>query len=164
MSKYDRDYEDFLEEKYLNENIDEENEKEDIKEIINEYFNKDRFIEYTNSNNKEYLEFLFQKINMENKEQKNKLLELLKKASFQGQSTIKDKINYIILYLKYKYSLITGNVLYNFFNEIKSGNENNMNENDYNNFILMNFNKETINLNDEEEKEIFNNLLIELID
>ena len=39
-----------------------------------------------------------------------------------------------------------------------------MSEADYKNFILMNFNKETINLIDEEENKNFTNLLMEIIE
>ena len=171
MSKYDKEYEDYLEEDYINRNLDTENEKEELEEIINKYFNKEAIKEYTNKDNKEYLEFLFQKIIRDDKEnntskyeQKNKILDLLKKASFQKQNSSKDKIDYIIFYLKNKYSIITGKILYSLFNNLKSKDDNNMSVSDYKNFILMNFNKETINLENEEEKENFTNLLLELID
>ena len=39
-----------------------------------------------------------------------------------------------------------------------------MTQSDYKNFILMNFNKETINLNNDEENKIFYDLLLELYD
>ena len=171
MSIYDKNLEDYLEEEYLNKSIDDDNEKEDIENIINKYFNKETIKEYTNSNNKEYLDFLFQKIIKDDKdndtikyEQKNNYLELLKKTYFQNQSTPKDKVNFLIFYLKNKYSVITGKSLYEFFSNIKGEDDENMDENDYKNFILMNFNKETINLNNKEEEETFTNLLIELID
>ena len=171
MSKYDKEYEDYLEEDYINRNLDTENEKEELEEIINKYFNKEAIKEYTNKDNKEYLEFLFQKIIRDDKEnntskyeQKNKILDLLKKSSFQKQNSSKDKIDYIIFYLKNKYSIITGKILYSLFNNLKSKDDNNMSVSDYKNFILMNFNKETINLENEEEKENFTNLLLELID
>ena len=171
MSIYDKNLEDYLEEEYLNKSIDDDNEKEDIETIINKYFNRETIKEYTNSNNKEYLDFLFQKIIKDDKEndtlkyeQKNNYLELLKKTYFQNQSTPKDKVNFLIFYLKNKYSVITGKSLYEFFSNIKGDEDENMDENDYKNFILMNFNKETINLNNKEEEETFTNLLIELID
>ena len=171
MSIYDKNLEDYLEEEYLNKSIDDDNEKEDIENIINKYFNKETIKEYTNSNNKEYLDFLFQKIIKDDKdndtikyEQKNNYLELLKKTYFQNQSTPKDKVNFLIFYLKNKYSVITGKSLYEFFSNIKGEDDESMDENDYKNFILMNFNKETINLNNKEEEETFTNLLIELID
>ena len=171
MSLYDKTLEDYLEEEYLNKSIDDDNEKEDIETIINKYFNRETIKEYTNSNNKEYLDFLFQKIIKDDKEndtlkyeQKNNYLELLKKTYFQNQSTPKDKVNFLIFYLKNKYSVITGKSLYEFFSNIKGDDDENMDENDYKNFILMNFNKETINLNNKEEEETFTNLLIELID
>ena len=171
MSIYDKNLEDYLEEEYLNKSIDVDNEKEDIETIINKYFNRETIKEYTNSNNKEYLDFLFQKIIKDDKEndtlkyeQKNNYLELLKKTYFQNQSTPKDKVNFLIFYLKNKYSVITGKSLYEFFSNIKGDDDENMDENDYKNFILMNFNKETINLNNKEEEETFTNLLIELID
>ena len=171
MSIYDKNLEDYLEEEYLNKSIDDDNEKEDIETIINKYFNRETIKEYTNSNNKEYLDFLFQKIIKDDKEndtlkyeQKNNYLELLKKTYFQNQSTPKDKVNFLIFYLKNKYSVITGKSLYEFFSNIKGDDDENMDENDYKNFILMNFNKETINLNNKEEEETFTNLLIELID
>ena len=167
MSIYDKNLEDYLEEEYLNKSIDVDNEKEDIETIINKYFNRETIKEYTNSNNKEYLDFLFQKIIKDDKEndtlkyeQKNNYLELLKKTYFQNQSTPKDKVNFLIFYLKNKYSVITGKSLYEFFSNIKGDDDENMDENDYKNFILMNFNKETINLNNKEEEETFTNLLI----
>ena len=171
MSKYDKDYEDYLEEEYLNHKIDRDNDNEDIEEIINKYFNKELIKEYTNNDNQEYLDFLFQKIiNEDNEnntskiEQKKDFLDLLKKTYFQKQSSTKDKINYLILYLKNKYSIITGKILYSLFNTDKNKDENNMSESDYKNFILMNFNKETIDLNNEKEKQNFINLLLEIID
>ena len=51
MSKFDRYLEDYLEEDYLNQNIDEVNEKEDIENIINEYFNREKIKSYTDPNN-----------------------------------------------------------------------------------------------------------------
>ena len=169
MSRYDREMEDYLEEEYLKQNIDSETEKEDIEYIINKYFNKQTIKEYTNKDNKEYLDFLFQKINSDKKdndtpkhEQKYKYLNQIKKTYFQKQTTTKDKIDYFILYLKNKYCVISGEVLYSFFNSTKNKEENNMTANDYKNFILMNFNKETINLNNTEERKIFSDLLLEL--
>ena len=170
MSKYDNEYEDYLEEEYLNQNL--ENEDEKIEDIINDYFNKETIKEYTNKDNKEYLDFLFQTIIKEDKEkntkkyeQKNKYLDLLKKAYFQKQSSTKEKINFLIFYLKNKYSVITGEILYSFFNNNeKDKDENSMTQSDYKNFILMNFNKETINLNNDEENKIFYDLLLELYD
>ena len=169
MSRYDREMEDYLEEEYLKQNIDSETEKEDIEYIINKYFNKQTIKEYTNKDNKEYLDFLFQKINTDKKdndtpkhEQKYKYLNQIKKTYFQKQTNTKDKIDYFILYLKNKYCVISGEVLYSVFNSTKNKEENNMTENDYKNFILMNFNKETINLNNTEERKIFSDLLLEL--
>ena len=170
MSKYDNEYEDYLEEEYLNQNL--ENEDEKIEDIINDYFNKETIKEYTNKDNKEYLDFLFQTIIKEDKEkntkkyeQKNKYLDLLKKAYFQKQSSTKEKINFLIFYLKNKYSVITGEILYSFFNNNeKDKDENSMTKSDYKNFILMNFNKETINLNNNEENKILYDLLLELYD
>ena len=46
MSKFDRYLEDYLEEDYLNQNIDEVNEKEDIENIINEFFNREKIKPY----------------------------------------------------------------------------------------------------------------------
>ena len=171
MSRYDREYEDYLEEQYLNQNIDKEDEKIDIEDIINRYFNKETLKEYTNKDNKEYLEFLFQKHVLDNKDkdlQKNEkkinYLDLLKNAYFQKQTSTKDKINYFLLYLKNKYSVISGEVLYTVFNNVKNKEENNMTPSDYKNFILMNFNKETIDLNNEEEQKLFSDILFELFD
>ena len=171
MSLYDKTLEDYLEEEYLNKSIDDENEKEDIENIVNKYFDRETIKEYTNSKNKEYLDFLFQKIIKDDKEndtlkyeQKNDYLELLKKIYFQKQSTPKDKVNFLIFYLKNKYSVITGNSLYEFFSNISDDGDESMDGNDYKNFILMNFNKETIDLNNKDEEEMLANLLIELID
>ena len=170
MSRYDRNLEDYLEEEYLNKNIDNELEKDDIENIINEYFDKEKISAYTSKGNKEYLEFLFQKIMKDDKEndtlkyeQKKNYLDLLKKTYFQKQISSKDKIKYLVFYLKNKYSVITGRILYSFFKN-KQKDENNMSEADYKNFILMNFNKETINLIDEEENKNFTNLLMEIIE
>ena len=69
----------------------------------------------------------------------------------------------MIFYLKHKYPLVTGKILYSFFNDTKKD-ENSMTEADYKNFILMNFNKETINLNNEEEEKILTDLLLEIMD
>ncbi len=169
MSRYDRNLEDYLEEEYLNKNIDKENEKDDIENIINEYFNKEKISAYTSKGNKEYLEFLFQKIMKDDKEnntlkyeQKKNYLDLLKKTYFQKQISSKDKIKYLVFYLKNKYSIITGRILYHFFRN-KQNYENNMSEADYKNFILINFNKETINLDNNDDFEKFTLLLKDIM-
>ena len=41
--------------------------------------------------------------------------------------------------------------------------KNNMGETDYKNFILMNFNKETIDLNNEKDENIFKDLMLEIL-
>ena len=106
MSKYDKDYQDFLEEKILNNYIDENEENEDIEIIINENFGRDKIKEYTNEENMEYLDFILDKILKEDKEkrtnkyeQKNKYLNLIKSKYFQNQKTKSDKIDYLINYL-----------------------------------------------------------------
>ena len=151
MSKYDKDYQDYLEEKILNNYIDENEENEDIEIIINENFGRDKIKEYTNEENMEYLDFILDKILKEDKEkrtnkyeQKNKYLNLIKSKYFQNQKTKSDKIDYLINYLKYKYSIITGNILYSLFRDKNDKFENAMTISDYKNFILINFNKETI--------------------
>ena len=170
MSKYDKEYQDYIEEKILNNNIDESKEKTIIKNIINENFDREKIKEYTSGENKEYLDFIFDKILTEDKEnrtnkyeQKKNYLNLIQNSYFQNQKTKSDKIKYLIFYLKKKYSIITGNVLYSLFKDKYNKNENSMTINDYTNFILMNFNKETINLNDNDELKKFNELLNDII-
>ena len=151
MSKYDKDYQDFLEEKILNNYIDENEENEDIEIIINENFGRDKIKEYTNEENMEYLDFILDKILKEDKEkrtnkyeQKNKYLNLIKSKFFQNQKTKSDKIDYLINYLKYKYSIITGNILYSLFRDKNDKFENAMTISDYKNFILINFSQKHI--------------------
>ena len=170
MSKYDKDYQDFLEEKILNNYIDENEENEDIEIIINENFGRDKIKEYTNEENMEQLDFILDKILKEDKEkrtnkyeQKNKYLNLIKSKYFQNQKTKSDKIDYLINYLKYKYSIITGNILYSLFRDKNDKFENAMTISDYKNFILINFNKETINLDNNDDFEKFTLLLKDIM-
>ena len=170
MSKYDKEYQDYLEEKILNSYIDEKEENKDIENIINKYFDKDKIKEYTNEENMEYLDFILDKISKEDKEkgnnnyeQKNNYLNLIKSKYFQNQKTKSDKIDYLILYLKYNYSIISGNILYSLFKEKNDKFENPMTINDYKEFILMNFNKETINLNNNDDFEKFTLLLKDIM-
>lgn len=170
MSKYDKEYQDFIEEKILNNYIDDSRDKNSIKNIINEYFDKEKIKEYTSSENKEYLDFILEKILKEDKEkgtnkyeQKKNYLNLIQNSYFQKQKSKSDRINYLILYLKKKYSIITGNILYSLFNDKNNKTENSMSVSDYTNFILMNFNKETINLNDKDEFKKFFDLMNDII-
>lgn len=170
MSKYDKEYQDFIEEKILNNYIDDSRDKNSMKNIINEYFDKEKIKEYTSSENKEYLDFILEKILKEDKEkgtnkyeQKKNYLNLIQNSYFQKQKSKSDRINYLILYLKKKYSIITGNILYSLFNDKNNKTENSMSVSDYTNFILMNFNKETINLNDKDEFKKFFVLMNDII-
>ena len=52
MSKYDKEYQDYIEEKILNNNIYESKEKTIIKNIINENFDREKIKEYTSGENK----------------------------------------------------------------------------------------------------------------
>ena len=175
MSKYDKEYQDYVEEEYLNQYISDEMENnEGLEEIINENFDRNKIYKYTCNENKDYLNFIFDKIKKEdeekgtnNYEQKKNYLNLIKNTYFQKQHSKSEKINYLIYYLKNKYSILTGNILYSLFNndnEKKNENESNMSVNDYKNFILMNFNKETINLDNEEDYKKFSKLLFDIVD
>ena len=175
MSKYDKEYQDYVEEEYLNQYISDEMENnEGLEEIINENFDRNKIYKYTSNENKDYLNFIFDKIKKEdeekgtnNYEQKKNYLNLIKNTYFQKQHSKSEKINYLIYYLKNKYSILTGNILYSLFNndnEKKNENESNMSVNDYKNFILMNFNKETINLDNEEDYKKFSKLLFDIVD
>ena len=170
MSKYDKEYQDYIEQKILNTYIGEKEQNNNIENIINKYFDKDRIKEYTNEENMDYLDFILDKISKEDKdkgtnkyEQKDNYLNLIKNKYFQNQKSKSDKIDYLILYLKYNYSIITGNILYSLFKEKNDKFENSMNINDYKNFILMNFNKETINLNNKDDCEKFTALLKDIM-
>ena len=166
MSKYDKEYQDFLEEKILNNYINNDEENDEIKNIINKYFDRDTIKEYIYEENLEYLDFILDKILKDDKEkgtnkyeQKSNYLNLIKNNYFQNQKSKTDKIDYLIYYLKNKYSVVTGNVLYTLFKDKNDKFENAMTINDYKDFILMNFNKETINLDDNEDFEKFRFLL-----
>ena len=170
MSKYDKEYQDFLEEKILNNYINNDEENDEIKNIINKYFDRDTIKEYTYEENIEYLDFILDKILKDDKEngtnkyeQKNNYLNLIKNNYFQNQKSKTDKIDYLIYYLKNKYSVVTGNVLYTLFKDKNDKFENAMTINDYKDFILMNFNKETINLDDNEDFEKFSFLLKDIM-
>ena len=170
MSKYDKEYQDFLEEKILNNYINNDEENDEIKNIINKYFDRDTIKEYTYEENLEYLDFILDKILKDDKEkgtnkyeQKSNYLNLIKNNYFQNQKSKTDKIDYLIYYLKNKYSVVTGNVLYTLFKDKNDKFENAMTINDYKDFILMNFNKETINLDDNEDFEKFSFLLKDIM-
>ena len=170
MSKYDKEYQDFLEEKILNNYINNDEENDEIKNIINKYFDRDTIKEYTYEENLEYLDFILDKILKDDKEkgtnkyeQKSNYLNLIKNNYFQNQKSKTDKIDYLIYYLKNKYSVVTGNVLYTLFKDKNDKFENAMTINDYKDFILMNFNKETINLDDNEDFEKFSFLLKDIL-
>ena len=170
MSKYDKEYQDFLEEKILNNYINNDEENDEIKNIINKYFDRDTIKEYTYEENLEYLDFILDKILKGDKEkgtnkyeQKSNYLNLIKNNYFQNQKSKTDKIDYLIYYLKNKYSVVTGNVLYTLFKDKNDKFENAMTINDYKEFILMNFNKETINLDDNEDFEKFSFLLKDIM-
>ena len=170
MSKYDKEYQDFLEEKILNNYINNDEENDEIKNIINKYFDRDTIKEYTYEENIEYLDFILDKILKDDKEngtnkyeQKNNYLNLIKNNYFQNQKSKTDKIDYLIYYLKNKYSVVTGNVLYTLFKDKNDKFENAMTINDYKDFILMNFNKETINLENNEDFEKFTFLLKDIM-
>ena len=62
MSKFDKEYQDYIEEKILNKCLKDDEENNTIKNLINEYFDKDKIMENTYSENKEYLEFILDKI------------------------------------------------------------------------------------------------------
>ena len=170
MSKYDKEYQDFLEEKILNNYIDNDEGKDEIKNIINKYFDKDTIKEYTYEENMEYLDFILDKICKDDKEnrtnkfeQKNNYLNLIKNHYFQNQKRNSDKIDYLIYYLKNKYSVVTANILYSLFKDKNDKFENAMTIDDYKYFILMNFNKETINLENNEDFEKFTFLLKDIM-
>ena len=108
MSKYDKEYQDFLEEKILNNYINNDEENDEIKNIINKYFDRDTIKEYTYEENIEYLDFILDKILKNDKEkgtnkyeQKNNYLNLIKNNYFQNQKSKTDKIDYNILNLQF---------------------------------------------------------------
>ena len=109
MSKYDKEYQDYVEEEYLNQYISDEMENnEGLEEIINENFDRNKIYKYTSNENKDYLNFIFDKIKKEdeekgtnNYEQKNNYLNLIKNTYFQKQNSKSEKINYLIYYLIY---------------------------------------------------------------
>ena len=108
MSKYDKEYQDFLEEKILNNYINNDEENDEIKNIINKYFDRDTIKEYTYEENIEYLDFILDKILKDDKEngtnkyeQKNNYLNLIKNNYFQNQKSKTDKIDYNILNLQF---------------------------------------------------------------
>ena len=102
MSKYDKEYQDYIEEKILNNYIDGSREKNSIKNIINEYFDREKIKDYTSRENKEYLDFILEKILEEDKEmgtnkfeQKKNYLNLIQNSYFQKQKSKSEKINYL---------------------------------------------------------------------
>ena len=118
----------------------------------------------------EYLDFILDKICKDDKEngtnkfeQKNNYLNLIKNHYFQNQKRNSDKIDYLIYYLKNKYSVVTANILYSLFKDKNDKFENAMTIDDYKDFILMNFNKETINLENNEDFEKFTFLLKDIM-
>ena len=73
-----------------------------------------------------------------------------------------EKTIFLIDYFKNKYGVLNGKLLKMFFDIFIE--ENPLTENDYKHFVIYNFNKETINLCNEEEKQIVQKVICDFIE
>ena len=162
MSRFDDNFDD-KEEKYIYENIDDDNINI-IENIINENFDLRKFSKEIEKENENYFNFLINNIKNDsiNNIGENDLFDKIKNVMFQNCKNLEEQIQFMINYLKYEYGVIDAKNLKKLFEEFT-------NEDDFiplkelEKLILKNFNKSTINLkNNIEEKKAYK-LLIEIM-
>ena len=162
MSKFDVNF-DYLEEKYIYENINEDDDKI-IYNIVNDNFNYKKLENEIAQENETYFQFLIEKVkesenclNINNKEESFKKI---KNQMFQECENLESQIKFMIDYLKYIYGVIDGKNLKQFFDEII---KDSLPLNEYEILILNNFNKNTINLKDNNEEKQLLELLLTIL-
>ena len=162
MSRFDDNFDD-KEEKYIYENIDDDNINI-IENIINENFDLRKFSKEIKKENENYFNFLINNIKNDsiNNIGENDLFDKIKNFMFQNCKNLEEQIQFMINYLKYEYGVIDAKNLKKFFEEFTNEDEF-IPLNELEKLILKNFNKSTINLkNNIEEKKAYK-LLIEIM-
>ena len=150
MSRFD-DLED--DDSFLNVNF---KNNEQIEKVISTHY-KDNKIKELITENQEYFDILIEKCG---KEKIN--FENIEEVLFAKLKNKEEKTIFLIDYFKNKYGVLNGKLLKMFFDIFIE--ENPLTENDYKHFIIYNFNKETINLCNEEEKQIFQKEICDFIE
>lgn len=150
MSRFD-DLED--DDSFLNVNF---KNNEQIEKVISTHY-KDNKIKELITENQEYFDILIEKCG---KEKIN--FENIEEVLFSKLKNKEEKTIFLIDYFKNKYGVLNGKILKMFFDIFIE--ENPLTENDYKHFIIYNFNKETINLCNEEEKQIFQKEICDFIE
>ena len=150
MSRFD-DLED--DDSFLNVNF---KNNEQIEKVISTHY-KDNKIKELITENQEYFDILIEKCG---KEKIN--FENIEEVLFSKLKNKEEKTIFLIDYFKNKYGVLNGKLLKMFFDIFIE--ENPLTENDYKHFIIYNFNKETINLCNEEEKQIFQKEICDFIE
>lgn len=150
MSRFDNLEDD---DSFLNTNFTND---EQIKQVISINY-KDNKLKELITENQEYFDILVSKCG-----KKEINLETIEEMFFSKLKNKEEKTNFLIDYLRNKYGVLNGQLLKMFFDIFIS--ENSLSEKDYKHFIIYNFNKETINLCNEEEKEIFQKIICDFIE
>ena len=150
MSRFD-DLED--DDSFLNVNF---KNNEQIEKVISTHY-KDNKIKELITENQEYFDILIEKCG---KEKIN--FENIEEVLFSKLKNKEEKTIFLIDYFKNKYGVLNGKLLKMFFDIFIE--ENPLTENDYKHFVIYNFNKETINLCNEEEKQIVQKVICDFIE
>ena len=150
MSRFD-DLED--DDSFLNVNF---KNNEQIKKVISTHY-KDNELKELITENQEYFDILIEKCGKETINFEN-----IEEVLFGKLKNKQEKTIFLIDYFKNKYGVLNGKLLKMFFDIFIE--ENPLTENDYKHFVIYNFNKETINLCNEEEKQIFQKVICDFIE
>ena len=150
MSRFD-DLED--DDSFLNVNF---KNNEQIKKVISTHY-KDNELKELITENQEYFDILIEKCGKETINFEN-----IEEVLFAKLKNKEEKTIFLIDYFKNKYGVLNGKLLKMFFDIFIE--ENPSTDNDYKHFIIYNFNKETINLCNEEEKQIVQKVICDFIE
>lgn len=150
MSRFD-DLED--DDSFLNVNF---KNNEQIKKVISTHY-KDNKLKELITENQEYFDILIEKCGKETINFEN-----IEEVLFAKLKNKEEKTIFLIDYFKNKYGVLNGKLLKMFFDIFIE--ENPLTENDYKHFVIYNFNKETINLCNEEEKQIIQKVICDFIE
>ena len=150
MSRFD-DLED--DDSFLNVNF---KNNEQIKKVISTHY-KDNKLKELITESQEYFDILIEKCGKETINFEN-----IEEVLFAKLKNKEEKTIFLIDYFKNKYGVLNGKLLKMFFDIFIE--ENPLTENDYKHFVIYNFNKETINLCNEEEKQIIQKVICDFIE
>lgn len=150
MSRFD-DLED--DDSFLNVNF---KNNEQIKKVISTHY-KDNKLKELITESQEYFDILIEKCGKETINFEN-----IEEVLFAKLKNKEEKTIFLIDYFKNKYGVLNGKLLKMFFDIFIEKNP--LTENDYKHFVIYNFNKETINLCNEEEKQIFQKVICDFIE